>query len=367
MHIGIDIKTFKNGRAGIQSYIRQLLDALQHADTTNEYTLYEPAPSDYVIVNPRWKKKTVASRLPGTLWLQINIPLILRKDRIDIFWGAEMVCPLYRLSPVKYVTSIFDFTFLRFPETMKLSTRIILAFTFRRVVSVSAALLPISDYIHTETVGILEKIPLKKTPEIITIPAGAPCWQLPQQYSSASRKDFLLFIGSIEPRKNLLHLISALEILSDSGKRPVLKIVSSGNWKTNKFNDKLARSPVKNQIELCGYLSTSQLQHQLSTCKALIFPSIYEGFGIPVVEALALDCLVLTSKNTVMAEIAGDAACYFDPLQPEDIAATISMIYEPSFRRETYLKHRNNVLSKFTWNKSALRLSKVFSSFDLRE
>jgi glycosyltransferase involved in cell wall biosynthesis len=367
MRIGVDIKTFKNGRSGIQAYVRQLLDALQRYDTANDYILYEPVPSDYAIVNPRWKKKTVTSRLPGTLWLQIIIPRIVRKDRIDIFWGAEMVCPLYRLSAVVYVTTIFDYTFLRFPATMKLSTRIIISATFRRVVSLSRALLPISDFINTETTDILKTMRIKDPPEIITIPAGAPPWQLPQNYSPAQREDFLLFIGNIEPRKNLICLITALEIVSAGGIMPVLKIVSSGNWKTKAFNEKMWNSPVKGQIELCGYLSNAELQQQLLTCKALVFPSIYEGFGIPVLEALTLDCLVLTSKNTVMTEVAGNAACYFDPSRPEDIAQTISMIYKPSFNRDRYLRHRDEALSKFTWDKSAQRLSSVFERLLIRK
>jgi len=360
MRIGIDIKTLKNRPSGIQVYLTSLLDALQTLDKVNEYVLYEQRPSTYTLFNPRWTRTVLPSKLPGTLWLQC-LPPRIKKDRIDIFWGPEQVCPLWKMSPVKYITTIHDFTFMHFPETVRLSTQLILKLTWSRVATVSDALIPVSSKMHAETVGHLSKR-TRPTRQIEVITNGAPAWTVPADYFAANRARHLLIVGNIEPRKNIVRLIDALELLHARGITVPLKIISSGTWHAGDVTQRLATSTVKNAIELCGYLPTEALKKELLTCKALVFPSVYEGFGIPVLEALSLDCLVLTSRGTAMEDVAGTCALYFDPLSPESIAACIESIYQPEFTREQYLKDRLSVLSRYTWNNSGDKLRTLFDT-----
>jgi glycosyltransferase involved in cell wall biosynthesis len=97
-------------------------------------------------------------------------------------------------------------------------------------------------------------------------------------------------------------------------------------------------------------------------CKSYVYPSLYEGFGLPVLEALCCDCLVMTSHGTVMQEIAGECALYFDPYDPKDIARIIECVFSESFDRNIYLKNKKSVLQKYSWEKSAHSLLSAFEN-----
>lgn len=360
MRIGIDIKALKHRPSGIQIYHVKLLDALQTIDTVNDYILYEQRPSTYRLFNPRWSRAVLPTRLSGTLWLQL-LPPRIKKDNLDIFWGPEQVCPLWKMSNVKYITTILDYTFRHFPQTVRFTTRWILRLTWKRVFSVSDALIPISKTMYDETCSLQKEIN-RTSSRVEVISVGSPGWTPPEEYAAEKRGEHLLYIGNIEPRKNLLQLISALELLHSRTVTPKLKIISASTWLMSDFTRNLEASPIRNSIELCGFLSTDALKNELTTCKALVFPSIYEGFGIPVLEALSLDCLVLTSKGTAMEAVAEECACYFDPNSPESIASCIEKIYRPEFNREHYLQNRQTILARYTWKNSAEKLLSLFNS-----
>ena len=105
-----------------------------------------------------------------------------------------------------------------------------------------------------------------------------------------------------------------------------------------------------------------QLRHEYLTCAACIYPSLYEGFGLPVLEALELDCLALTSRDTVMQEVGGECGIYFDPYSPQDIADKIESIYAPGFNRAQQLARRTSVLEKYSWEQTARRILDVLNA-----
>lgn len=362
MRIGIDIKTLKNSTSGIQVFLRNMLDHLQTCNSNHKFFLFEPKPSDYVITNANWKKITTPSKLPGTLWLQLQVPPLLRKHNIDIFWGPEQMCPIFKKPPMKYITTFHDFTFLRFPETMRLVTRLILGLSFRGVVRTSDLLLTDSIFIKSEAIAIFKRQRLKNPPPVKAVVLGSPSWKLPEEYRAADRSEFLLFVGSIEPRKNLPRLIEALTILHGQGFSRTLKIVSPAQWHAKELTKQLAASPMRDNIHFCGFVTSEELRQLYLGCKALIMPSLYEGFGLPVLEALALDCLVLTSKDTVMEEVAKSAALYFDPNNPEDIARCISQAFAPDFTRDEVLIYRDAVLRRFSWQVAAEKMISLFDA-----
>ena len=157
-------------------------------------------------------------------------------------------------------------------------------------------------------------------------------------------------------------MIRALEILSSQGKSIELQIASPSGWKTKEIINYINKSPIKNHIKLLGFISLDELKIKYLTCKALLYPSLYEGFGLPILEALVLDCPVLTSQNTVMQEIAEDSAVYFNPLDPNDIAEKIRFVYSDGFNRKFYLKHKNRILGKYSWETSAKKMLSIFES-----
>ena len=363
LRIAVDIRTLSEGKyrietAGIQTAVIALLDQLQRIDTVNEYLLFETRDSAYKVFNNKWKKVHLpALGLPEMVWLQSFFPWYLSKHKVDVLWAPKSICPLWTFRKIRIYTMIYDLTFLHYPETMtakdRALCRILIPFSAKR----STAVFTDSEYIKKDIEINYRSI---KTP-IIAVPLGKPDWSVPADYSCRQRQEFLFFAGNLEPRKNLVNAIKALEILLLQGKSIELQIASPSAWKSGEITDYIGRSPVKNNIKLLGFISLDELKKKYLQCKALLYPSFYEGFGLPVLEALAMDCPVITSKNTVMQENAGDAAIYFDPFDPGDIAEKISLVYSETFDREFYLKHKKGILERYSWDRAA---RKILSSFN---
>jgi len=358
MNIGVDIKAFKDvstktSRTGISRYITCILDELQEIDKGNDYYLMECVPSDYTPVNPRWKKISHDGKMLGTLWLQTVVPKLMKKHGIDVFWAPEQIGPVFGVPRgVKVVTTIHDFTFLRYPQTCRTSVLWIQKLLTTPTIKKSAALVPVSDYIKKELLDLYPRI--NETRKIIRT-VGNGVNERNVKIPDVKRENFLFFPGNMEPRKNLSKLIKALEIVKASGVEIDLQICGPSGWKNTDLRKLLESSPIKHQVKHLGYLSDADLSNRYLTCAAVVFPSVYEGFGLPVLEALNLNTPVLTSKGTVMEEIAGQNALYFDPYDERSIAETIIDFLKtggPVINRKS--------LDKYTWRRSAEELLDVF-------
>jgi glycosyltransferase involved in cell wall biosynthesis len=355
MRIGIDIKAFKNGTTGIARYLRSILDLLQELDRENDYLLFSCAPSDYAVSNPRWRKIVTPWRLPGIAWQQMVLPRLLQRHAVDLLWAPEQMCPILLPKSIAVISTVHDFACLHYPRTCVWSNRLIQKYLFPLAIRRSAVLLPVSDFIAHELEQTYPELLHGKT--IRPVYDGGPGWIPPQGYTGGGRGNFLFFAGNLEPRKNLERLIRALQILrAGHGLKIPLHLAGPAGWKNRTLHALIDSSGMREDILFLGYLSEEELKHEYLTCKALVYPSLYEGFGLPVLEALSLDCLVLTSHGTVMREVAGDNAIYFDPESPESIAAAIKDVYEPDFERRNYLKERGAALQKFTWERAARTL-----------
>jgi glycosyltransferase involved in cell wall biosynthesis len=361
MRIGIDIKAFKNGSTGIARYLRSLMDELQIVDRDNDYFLFTCAPSTYKIVNPKWQIIVTPWKLPGILWQQLILPKLLVRYKINTLWAPEQICPIYCSKAIKIITTVHDLTFIRFPETSQVSNRWIQRVLFPQTINRSSIIIPVSVFIRRE----IEQTYLRKfkNKQIEPVFNGSPNWMVPQNYSIDKRQNHLFFPGNLEPRKNLPRLIKSLELLHEKhGLSVPLHLAGPAGWKNNTLFSLIENSPIKHLVTHLGYLSEEALQKEYLECKALVYPSLYEGFGLPVLEALALDCPVLTSKNTVMEEIAGDAALYFDPTNHESISETIKALYSASFKRMSILRHRDEICARYSWKREAKKLLSLIST-----
>jgi glycosyltransferase involved in cell wall biosynthesis len=364
MRIAVDIRTLSDGKcgnetSGIQTAVISLLDQLQRLDTANEYLLFETRESAYKVYNNKWKKALLSAYgLPEIVWLNLFIPWYLLKNKVDVIWAPKSICPLWTFGKTRIYTTIYDLTFLHYPATMTAKNRIICGILIPLSAKRSTAVFTDSEYIKKD----IERNYRSITTPVIAVPLGKPDWFVPADYVSKQRQEFLFFAGNLEPRKNLVNAIKALEIIYSQGRSIELQIASPSEWKSGEMMNYINNSPVKNNIKLLNFISLDELKNKYLQCKALLYPSFYEGFGLPVIEALVMDCLVITSKNTVMQENAGDAAIYFDPFDPGDIAEKIGLVYSETFDREFYLKNKKRVLERYSWEKSAQKMLDSFES-----
>jgi glycosyltransferase involved in cell wall biosynthesis len=352
MNIGVDCKTLFKGKTGIAVYIAKTLDKIQEIDRTNNYFLFERQPSSYRVTNPRFKKVLIRSRLPGTVWLMAVLPFHLRRHLIDVFWGPEQVIPcLVRTTAVKMVSTVLDVTVIRYPRTMRFHNYLINKFFLKKSLKRSRKVIAISRCIKTD---ICSLFPREVTPDdVVPVYLGKPEWNDVDQ-GTVPREAHLLFVGNFEPRKNLPALLKALVILRErNGLTVPVRFVGPPGWKTQKTGRYIDDHGLGGQITFAGYVDEQELIREYKTCRALVYPSLYEGFGLPVLEALLTDTLVLSSRGTAMEEIAGECIVLFDPRDPRDIADKILMIHDRGFQRQRYLSGKDMVLERFSWKKTA--------------
>jgi len=353
MNIGVEMRPLVAGVTGITRYTGCILDELQRIDHSNNYYLFECRRSSYIPTNPKWEKVSHNWKRISTIWQQLVLPSLLKKHKIDILWLPEQIGPVFRLPPnTKLVTSVHDFAVLRHPEMIVPGNLFLRRLLIPMTMKKSAALLPVSEYIKKELIKFYPYV--ESSGKIIKIVGNAAkSWD--GEVKPVKRQNFLFFPGNLEPRKNHLRLIKALEIVNASGFELNLHLAGPAGWKNSELRKQINSGPLKDKIKYLGIVTDEELLNQYLSCAALVFPSIYEGFGIPVLEALMSDTPVLTSRGTVMEEIAGKNAMYFDPYNAESIAETII----------EFLKSGGPVidktrLSEYTWGKAAESMLGVF-------
>jgi glycosyltransferase involved in cell wall biosynthesis len=353
MNIGVDMRPLVAGVTGIARYTGCILDELQRIDLKNNYYLFECRKSSYVPTNQKWKKVSGNWRHVSTIWQQLILPTLLKKHKIDILWLPEQIGPVFRPLPnTKLVTTVHDFAVLRHPEMIMPVNLFLKRFLIPMTMKKSTALLPVSEYIRKE---LFEFYPyVESSLKIIKIVGNAVKKTL-GEINPRKRENFLFFPGNLEPRKNHLRLIKALEIVNASGFELNLHLVGPAGWKNAELRKQINSGPLKDRIKYLGVVTDEELRNQYLSCAALVFPSIYEGFGIPVLEALMSDTPVLTSRGTVMEEIAGRNAMYFDPYSAESIAQTII-----EFLKSGGPAIDKTSLNGYTWEKAAENLLSVF-------
>jgi len=353
MNIGVNIRYIIGEATGIGRYTKCILDELQRIDLENNYYLIEYARSDYELTNPKWKIIPQHSKIPGSLWLQTAVPKMITKYNIDLFWSPEILSPIFGVPKnVKIVTTVHDLLFLRYPKIYGTLLTVKNKIMFAQSLKKSAALIPVSDYIKNE---LLQFYPALQSASktIRTISNAAKDHSYDNK--RIERENFLFFPGNLDPRKNFFRLIKALEIVNASGMNIDLHLCGPVRWKNTELTKLLQDSPIKNRIKHLGYITDEELINQYLSCKAVIFPSIYEGFGLPILEALKLNTPVLTSKGTVMEEIAGENAMYFNPYDVNSIADTIIQ-----FLKSGAIPINMESLKKYSWKQSAKNLLSVF-------
>lgn len=361
MRIGVDVKCLRSNNSGIGRYVVGLLGALQRIDSANDYFLFSPGETGFATANPRFRhvvppRGNPWRKTPGIVWQQLCLPRLLERERIDVFWGPEQTLPLRCGVPT--VLTVHDFVHRRCPGTMRRSVRLVVSTFGERSIGKADLVVANSDFTRDELLRLRPGFPEER---IRVVPCGidAPKDVLPE----LPRERRLLFVGSLEPRKNLKNLVVALELLAKRGLEIPLTVVGPDGWKNGAENEMLRTSPVAGRIRRLGFVDDVELRRLYATSAALVLPSFYEGFGLPVLEALALKTPVLATKGSAMERVAGICGRYFDAADPESIAGTIEEFLrtgEPWRFTEEQEAERRRIVERHRWDRSARLLLDAF-------
>jgi glycosyltransferase involved in cell wall biosynthesis len=367
MRIAIDAHTVGTKLGGNESYAVNLIEALAEIDSVNNYTIYVTTNEARERFNSRWPNFKVRSTLPHTPL--IRIPLThsaeLRKHPGDVL-HVQFTAPPFAPCPV--VVSIHDLSFEHLPQTFNRRSRTQLRLTVRHSAKRAARILSLSEHTRRdiiETYGI--------TPQRVTaIPLAAPAHFGPisdnrelqrVRHNYGIDRDYILSVGSIQPRKNLARLVRAYASLRGEGsadKLPRLVLVGKCAWLYDKTLRALDETNVKDAVILTGYVPERDLPALYSGALCFVYPSYFEGFGLPPLEAMKCGAPVVVGNKTSLPEVVGDAALTVDPFDIEAIAGAIRrVINDPALRRELSVKGQERA-NEFNWRETAKKTLAVY-------
>lgn len=309
-----------------------------------------PTPSDHL------EYRTIR---PGFLWTQIRLPIDLQfhTPRPSIFFSPSHYAP--RFSPLPTAISIMDLSYHYFPHLFKKKDLYQLTSWTAYSAKNASCIFTISKASRRDIIK-LYNVPEKKV--IVTYPGIKSFASLtPQVYpihmlqgTFKITTPYFLFVGTLQPRKNIVRLIEAFAKTKASVKRDIsLVIVGKKGWLYEEILQAPEKYNVSDNVKFLESVSDEQLPVLYKNAIAYVLPSLYEGFGLPVLEAMKYECPVITSNVSSLPEAAGDAALYVDPENVDDIAKKLSEVLDnKKLRAELIVKGKKQV-EKFSWEKTA--------------
>lgn len=372
MHIGIDGNEANSlSRVGVGRYafevIQQLYKLRDKSSTSLLYTIYlkKPPIKELPKENSWWKYKVVGPKL---LWTYIGLPLhlFLTSQKPQVFFSPAHYAP--RFCPIPTVISIMDLSFIHFPELFIKKDKEQLTRWTKRSISKARKVLTISEFSRNE---ILKEYRLNPNSVIVTYPGfNREKFTIKKDKEEAGmlkakfhlEEPYFLFVGTIQPRKNIVRLIESYELISkgDGGKRLPLVLVGKKGWLYEEIFQRIEKSPARESIVYISYVDDDYLPLLYRNATCLILPSLYEGFGLPVVEAMACGTPVVVSMTGSLPEIVGDAGVMINPQRVDSIAEGIKKVVAWKISEREAMIHRGLAqIKKFDWEQCAQKTLKI--------
>jgi len=367
LRIAIDAHSVGAKLAGNESYATNLIEALAQIDSVNDYTLYVTTQEAQDRFHQRWANFTVKTTLPHTPL--IRIPLILsaelRKNPVDVL-HVQFTAPPFCPCPV--VVSLHDLSFEHLPHTFNRRSRTQLRLTVRHSAKRAARIISLSEHTRqdiAQTYGIDEKlihaIPLAAPPGFARVQDDKELQRVRHTYGIMG--NYILSVGSIQPRKNLARLVKAYASLKarlSTNELPRLVLVGKRAWLYDETLRALEETGLSKLVILTGYVPQSDLPALYSGALCFVYPSYFEGFGLPPLEAMKCGAPVIVGNTTSLPEVVGNAALSVDPYDVEAIAAGIERLIKDSVLRDQLSVKGLARAEMFDWQKTARQTLRVY-------
>lgn len=374
MKIAINCSFCQPRGGGITEYIINLTNNLARIDNDNEYILYvlkdmydfclSKLPSRFKIKIMPYENnlKSIIKRsiFSQSFWYEEE-----RQERFDLFHSPFFYAPKFKNA--KLLLTVHDLRLYRFPSTYNFLRYVYLQYVVKQSIKRADRIISISQFTKNEIVNLC-----KVNPEKINVILEAinrdkfnenilSNYQLDQNLSQLSYSRFLLSVGHIEPRKNYKRLIDAFNILKQDIKNKDLKLVIVGK-PNNSASPIIKKMKNTNDVIYLNFVSYQLLLWLYKNASLFIFPSIYEGFGFPPMEAGSLGTLSVVSNVSSIPEVCGDCSIYFDPYNINDIANKISEgLYNTKLIEKKKLYIESN-LARFSWQTNAEQTLAVYKA-----
>ena len=303
------------------------------------------------------------NRLALMFFEQLALPGILLTHKIDVLHSLHYTSPLW--APAARVVTFHDLTMLLWPQLHTWSRRVIMPFYMRQSWQRADAILFVSESTKADAERIFPQSPKERVVTPLGVGSGAfaavPAAEVSAELEKLEiRQPYLLFVGTIEPRKNLVRLIRAFEKIADEFPDCTLVLAGKLGWDYEQVVRAIVESRSREHIRHLGYISDQTRRLLLAGCSALVYPSLYEGFGLPVLEGMAAGAPVITSNVSSLPEVAGDAALQIDPFSLEELStAMYRLLSEPVLAEEFRIRGRSRA-AHYTWSTTAAVTYKTY-------
>jgi glycosyltransferase involved in cell wall biosynthesis len=358
VRIAIDVRTVRAQRAGIGLYTQLLLEGLAAVRQQEAFTLVGAPDTCWELLpsGPGFRHVTLGG--PGALW-HLKAAAIARQ--VDVYHSpSSLFVPL--MAPDRSVVTVHDLVPFLMPEVSSAKTwwthRV-----FERTVTRLRAVITDSQ---SAAQDLRDMLPAIRTP-IETIPlAPRPAFRPANPPQRPLPFDYFLAVGTLEPRKNLPMLLRAYrKAATVAPDLPQLVIAGKLGWKNAEFEALLADTGLRERVHLAGYVSDAELLTLFQGAIAFVYPSLYEGFGLPVLEAMACGTPVITSACSSLPEVGGEAALYVDPTDESAWAETLLRVRDPGLRAAL---SRSGIAqaARFSWTETARRTLALYHEVEAR-
>ncbi len=372
--IAIDYTPAYEQGGGIGRYVRELVAALSAEDTQTPYRLFVAGANSITLpqspgANFSWKPTRLNPTWLARIWhrARLPIPVEVFTGRVDLYHATDFVLPPTR-PHTRTLLTVHDLSFLRVPETASPNLKAYLERVVPRSVQRADLVLADSQATKNDLVSIYDTAPEK----IIVLLSGVDSRFKPVTASSTLEavrtkyslpsQPFILSVGTVQPRKNYSRVIEALAILRNQGHDLHYVIAGGKGWLEDPIYTTINTTRMQDYVHIIGFVDDNDLPALYSSANSLVFPSLYEGFGLPILEAMATDTPVVTANVSSLPEVAGDAALMVDdPYNVGEIAATIQQLLDSPQLCQTLITKGRERVKKFTWQTAAKQLRQIYT------
>lgn len=346
-------------KVGISEYSFELLKKFKEFPISNfQFQIYlkSDSRSDMPQESKNWKYRVVK---PAKLWTQIGLPLDLysHKPRPDVFFTPTHYAP--RFCPIPTTISIMDLSYIHFPELFRKRDLYKLKNWTAYSAKKASAIFTISRASKND---ILKEYDVDERKIHVTYPGikledtmqdTVSIEQLRRKYSV--EKEYVLFVGTLQPRKNIVRLVVAFANVVKETKKSNLQLIVVGKkgWLFEEILAAPKKYHIEENVKFLEFVSNEELTTFYKHAACFVLPSLYEGFGLPVLEAMKNSCPVITSNVSSLPEAGGDAALYVDPESVDDITKKIVLVMTDTKKRQEMIKKGHEQVKKFSWEKTA--------------
>jgi glycosyltransferase involved in cell wall biosynthesis len=362
VRIGFDAKRAFNNFTGLGNYSRFVIDGLTEFYPGNEYFLYtpkirqNPEVQKYLSLNVKQPEKGT----PGAWWRTLSIAQDIMRDKIDVFHGLSNELPLRKPQGLKTVLTVHDLIFLRFPEYYGMIDVSIYKWKLKRACASADVIVAVSRQTASDLKDFLNVDENKlrvvyqgchpsffKKSEVVPVREK---YELPPE--------FILYVGTLEKRKNAGLILKALSRMKY--KIPVV-LVGKPTKYIAELEGLIKRYNLRDRVKFIYNAAFADLPAIYQAASLFVYPSVFEGFGIPIVEAIASDIPVITSNGSCFSEAGGPNCIYVNPSNPDELADSMTMVLQNNGLKATMIGESKAYITKFAPAVIASELMKVYT------